>query len=819
MDFSEPDVDLTTSGSDIYNIARNFTFAISDYAESLIDEYNTDKDTTEYFVNSGSYYHYESYLVPTYGALLYATEDKQTVYMGLSFACPDDKRDDFNEDIRDFINDYGPEEVLVEPTGVTLFGVDTREGTTDDMEMMDTIVLPLSLATLAYIVGNLALMSIPVVTIISSLCLSGTLMYPVAQAMQVTQFTPSIMMSLTIAMSIDYSLFLLTRLTENLAYGGTLDQSIESMLEHAGHTVIASGTTLICCFLGFIFFPLEMLRTCGIGAGIAIASCLVVNLSLVPALMFITGDRFLKPSEKMAKLCCNEPGNPGRYRMRHYENEEIVVEEAVAAEEKPGNDAITEVDQSEFGDPMSSSSNPLSEPLIPKKTESNNIVDHSAMIDIDTEEDIEDMRNSIWYRSGSHLLSSQGPYILAALVVIMSPFCYYWVETGDSMSFDLFLPKSCDSRTAFDNYGEAFGEGSLAPYKLIFDGSEENIIVGSETNFEVMDTLISALSDPDKFPATPSLFNFEGIYSINGTEIDQELYLTAVDCGVGSECYREDYRTIATVAESKNSPYNTSTFTTVTLKCDSYSECGSDWLEDARDLIDQYEKDGKLQGYHVVLQGGASVMYDSVDDVYSCFPLMIGVTLTVVFFLVAFFFKSVTAPLRSIFTIGLTLMFCYGLVVLVYQYGWLDWLAWDSVADTGQVSWLPPVMSFSIIVGLGLDYDIFLASRVLEFRLSGYDEQSSILKGLYKTGGIITAAGTIMAIAFGGLIFASELLLNQFALYIFIAVIMDTFVVRTIMVPILMGMAKQYTWWPQQLPPETKSWDQPESLVHTDSLN
>ena len=77
-------------------------------------------------------------------------------------------------------------------------------------------------------------------------------------------------------------------------------------------------------------------------------------------------------------------------------------------------------------------------------------------------------------------------------------------------------------------------------------------------------------------------------------------------------------------------------------------------------------------------------------------------------------------------------------------------------------------MAFSIIVGLGLDYDIFLASRVLEFRLNGYDEQSSILKGLYKTGGIITAAGTIMAVAFGGLLFASELLLNQFALYIYV---------------------------------------------------
>ena len=61
-------------------------------------------------------------------------------------------------------------------------------------------------------------------------------------------------------------------------------------------------------------------------------------------------------------------------------------------------------------------------------------------------------------------------------------------------------------------------------------------------------------------------------------------------------------------------------------------------------------------------------------------------------------------------------------------------------------------MTFSIIVGLGLDYDVFLISRVLEFRLRGYTNKASIVKGLYKTGHIITAAGIIMAVAFFGIV-------------------------------------------------------------------
>lgn len=801
-DFSEKNCNMTNSECEIYEVSKKFTEDLTTYLQDLVAEYNVEGDTDEYFASVGSYYLYENLQVPHFGELNFCTDDAQICYIGISYASPDDKREDVNDGVRDFCNDYAPEGVLVEPTGVTLFTLDTRDGTVEDMEMMDTIVLPISLFTLAYIVGNVWLVIVPVLTILTSIFFSNLLMYPISNTMQVTQFTPSIMMSLTLAMSIDYSLFLLSRLTENIAYGSGLYHGIENMLHHAGHTIIASGTTLIFCFLGFLFFPMDLLRTVGIGASVAIMVCLVVNLSLLPALMFVSGKKFLSPGEKASKLCCNEEGNPGRYRMRSIEDFDTG--------DGPPAEAFTHAKDQEVteGETTSSGSNPLTESLIPKEPST----DLSPYLDLDTQNDVDDMRASIWYKSGRVLLSEQGPYILAGLCLLMAPFCYFWVETGNSLEFDLFLPKSCDSRTAYDHYGDAFGKGQLAPYKLIFSGNTTNYTVYDPELFEVMDTVITALtSDPDEFSAAPDLFYYSGIYSLNGTQISYEEYMDALKCG--SNCEDENKRTINFVAMTQNSPYETSTYSDVVLNVDSYSNDGTDWLVAARDTLDDLESQGKLMGYEVVLQNGAGIMYDSVQEVYDCFPMLIGVTLTMVYILVSFFFKSLTAPLRSVFTIGITLMFCYGLAVLVYQYGWLDWLGFDSVGDTGEIAWLPPLMVFSIIVGLGLDYDIFLASRVLEFRLLGYDEDSSILKGLYKTGGIITAAGTIMAVAFGGLIFASELLLNQFGFYIFVAVIMDTFVVRTIMVPILMGASGKYTWWPQQLPPETTSWDQPDSIA------
>ena len=168
------------------------------------------------------------------------------------------------------------------------------------------------------------------------------------------------------------------------------------------------------------------------------------------------------------------------------------------------------------------------------------------------------------------------------------------------------------------------------------------------------------------------------------------------------------------------------------------------------------------------------------------------------------FFKSIVVPIRSVLSIALTLMFVFGLTVMVYQDGDLSFLNLQCLSQTGSISWLPPVMTFSIVVGLGLDYDVFLISRVLELRLQGHSNASSILVGSWKTGSVITSAGVIMALAFAGLLMSQSLLLNQTAFILVISVLIDTFVVRTVLVPILVGLTGSYSWWPRHLGEVTK---------------
>ncbi|GMH76279.1 hypothetical protein TL16_g07023 [Triparma laevis f. inornata] len=146
----------------------------------------------------------------------------------------------------------------------------------------------------------------------------------------------------------------------------------------------------------------------------------------------------------------------------------------------------------------------------------------------------------------------------------------------------------------------------------------------------------------------------------------------------------------------------------------------------------------------VYLCDGAGIEYDAVTQVYEVFPVLITGTMLTVFVLMGVFFRSIIVPIRSVVSIALTLMFVFGLTVLVYQDGAFEFMDLNCFSKTGYISWLPPVMTFSIVVGLGLDYDVFLISRVLEFRLDGYDADSSVLAGIWKTGSVITCAGIIM---------------------------------------------------------------------------
>jgi predicted RND superfamily exporter protein len=670
-------------------------------------------------------------------------------------------------------NQQNHEYFNVSYTGLPWFQSDLMKATKADLAKMDAIVLPLALILVGMVLpqANAAFVwIIPFITMITTVSTWSIIMRFFAKSMQITQFTPSIMMSLTLGMGIDYTLFLLSRYLE---VKNDKARAVRHMIQHAGRVVIMSGFTLICTFLGLTFLPLQMLKSVGIGAAISIGCALIVNLTLVPALLHTRlGDWIVQ---------------------RKSDGEESVIRTS-------------------------------EQPIVPT--------------------------TSVWYRLSTHLLH---PYksviILLVLVQLIVPIARYAGDIKSSISFDLLLPSAAPSLQAFHTLSEKMGPGRMAPFRILFDGRDANISITSDLGFDIMHRVIDEFIAIDSVEdngithiatgydevqpmvddlmdtlglsartkeqlkeqeeigiicsnSVPLTTQYAGIAVLKNKDIPHSLYMSAKYCAqVRPFCPVEALHLLAFLDSKLTSQDGFVTQVNAILSVDPFSDQGVAWLTSARETLKRLEDGGALGGIKVYIQGSAAIAKDAVDAVLGAFPSVICVTLAVVFVLMACFFRSLVAPLRSIVSISLTLAFVFGLVALVYEHGILDWTgvrSWSSVSD--EVSWMVPVMAFSIIVGLALDYDVFLVSRILEFRNDeGYGHKSSIVAGLHATGGIITAAGIIMAVAFGGLMLSSSPVLYQWSFMITTAVLLDTFVIRTMVVPIVIGWTGKLSWWPQCL--------------------
>lgn len=156
---------------------------------------------------------------------------------------------------------------------------------------------------------------------------------------------------------------------------------------------------------------------------------------------------------------------------------------------------------------------------------------------------------------------------------------------------------------------------------------------------------------------------------------------------------------------------------------------------------------------------------DALNFTFHRLPIVLFVALLLIFSLVSLRFRAAIVPLKLFATIAFPIAFMYGVAVLVFQRGVLDWVGWEALSSTGAdgLSWLLPLCTIFLLVGLALDYDIFLFARVYELRSSGkYSNEEAVVEAVSATGTTISAAGVIMACAFSGMLANSNKFLNQF---------------------------------------------------------
>jgi RND superfamily putative drug exporter len=195
-----------------------------------------------------------------------------------------------------------------------------------------------------------------------------------------------------------------------------------------------------------------------------------------------------------------------------------------------------------------------------------------------------------------------------------------------------------------------------------------------------------------------------------------------------------------------------------------------------------------------VYVGGLTAIFDDFADVLTGkLPLFIVVIVGLSCILLLVAFRSLLVPAVAACMNLLAAGAAFGVVTAVFQKGWGAELI--GAGKPGPVEAFLPVMMLAILFGLSMDYQVFLVSRMHEEWTRTRDNATAVRVGQADTGRVITAAAAIMILVFGSFVLGGQRIIAEFGIGLAGAVLLDAFLLRTILVPAAMHLLGSANWW------------------------
>ncbi len=198
-------------------------------------------------------------------------------------------------------------------------------------------------------------------------------------------------------------------------------------------------------------------------------------------------------------------------------------------------------------------------------------------------------------------------------------------------------------------------------------------------------------------------------------------------------------------------------------------------------------------GVKVHVGGPTAVFIDSSTVIAARLPIFIAVVLFLSFLLLTAVFRSVLVAFKAAVMNMLSIAAAYGVVVAVFQWGWLKDVF--GVTKAGPITNFVPMIMFAILFGLSMDYEVFLLSKIREEYARSDDNALAVADGLAGTARVITAAAAIMITVFLAFVLGPELVIKQMGLGLAAAVLIDATLIRMVLVPATMELMGRANWW------------------------
>jgi len=340
------------------------------------------------------------------------------------------------------------------------------------------------------------------------------------------------------------------------------------------------------------------------------------------------------------------------------------------------------------------------------------------------------------------------------------------------------LGEGAQSRRGYDIIAKAFGAGRIGPVQLVV---QPHGSLTDPTTIADLYQLSAALAADPRVQQVRSYAYFNPDWTL----ADYQRTFAA-----GFDALPAESRQLLARLVNLDSGADTA-LVFATLYADPESNEADSLVRDVRSEIVPSVQG--LEGAKVLVGGPTAVERDLRLELYNKFPVVVTLVLVATFILLTILFRSLVISAKAVFMNLLSLFAAYGFLVLVFQRGYGDKLL--GFSSTGYVNWITPVMLFCILFGLSMDYEVFLLSRIREFRDRGASTPDSVAMGLERTGGIITGAAVIMIVVFSAFALSPIIIVKEIGFSLAVAVLLDATIIRILLVPSVMRVLGPVNWW------------------------
>jgi uncharacterized membrane protein YdfJ with MMPL/SSD domain len=374
---------------------------------------------------------------------------------------------------------------------------------------------------------------------------------------------------------------------------------------------------------------------------------------------------------------------------------------------------------------------------------------------------VEGVRPARFWSTVARAVTNRPLTAVLSLLVLLVPLNLAVLKTSQNFNFLRDLNSSVEAHSAFTTVEAHYGVGNSLPGTLVIKSSADLRTPAGLAALDRLDTHLATM---------PGIATVQGPTRPAGQLIPYQTY--AANPQIASA-----------LARNLSAGGHTAQFT-VTTTADPYSQA-------ARDAIARARAAGQAAfPTAAVYTTGASAASADIQSVITSDLARIGIfVLGGILLVLVLLLRAFVAPIYLLATVLLSLGATVGATTAVFQ---------GIGGQDGLVFWVP-FLILTMLIGLSTDYNILLISRVREEARRGGDYRAAVATAVERTGGIITTCGLVLAGSFGTLMLASVTGLRELGFAVAFGVMLDTLLLRTVLVPALVVLVGERSWFPGRL--------------------